>query len=46
MTPEKTEDIKDKKDRVERRFGELNAPLLARQRRLEKKKEIYQLKDG
>ena len=44
MTPDKTEDIKEKKDRFERRFDELKAPLLARQCELEKKKEAYQFR--
>lgn len=44
MTPEKIEDIQQKKERVEKRFDELKAPLLYRQRELEKKKEAYQFR--
>lgn len=41
--PDKIEDIKVKKSQVEQRFEQLKAPLLARQRALEKKKEAYQV---
>jgi spectrin beta len=44
MTPEKVEDIQQKKEAVERRFDELKAPLVRRQRDLEKKKEAYQFR--
>ena len=44
MTPEKVEDIQQKKEAVERRFDELKAPLVKRQRDLEKKKEAYQFR--
>ena len=44
MTPEKIEEIKEKKVRVEERFEQLKAPLLVRQRELEKKKEAYQFR--
>ncbi len=44
MTPEKVEDIQQKKEAVERRFDELKTPLVRRQRDLEKKKEAYQFR--
>ena len=44
MTPEKVEEIQQKKEAVERRFDELKAPLVMRQRELEKKKEAYQFR--
>ena len=44
MTPEKIEDIQQKKGAVEKRFDELKAPLVKRQRELEKKKEAYQFR--
>ncbi|XP_046664582.1 LOW QUALITY PROTEIN: spectrin beta chain-like [Homalodisca vitripennis] len=42
--PEKIEDIKAKKIKVEERFQQLKAPLLARQQQLEKKKEAFQFR--
>lgn len=44
MTPEKVEEIQQKKSAVEQRFEELKAPLVKRQRELEKKKEAYQFR--
>lgn len=40
--PEKMDDIKVKKVAVEERFEQLKAPLVERQRQLEKKKEAFQ----
>ena len=44
MTPEKIEEIQQKKEAVEARFDQLKSPLLLRQRDLEKKKEAYQFR--
>lgn len=41
--PEKMDVIQAKKSQVEQRFEQLKAPLLARQRQLEKKKEAFQV---
>ncbi|XP_044730255.1 spectrin beta chain isoform X2 [Chrysoperla carnea] len=41
---EKMGDIKEKKIRVEQRFEQLKAPLLDRQKQLEKKKEAFQFR--
>lgn len=41
--PEKIDDIKAKKSKVEERFEQLKAPLLERQQQLAKKKEAYQV---
>ncbi|XP_077282982.1 spectrin beta chain isoform X2 [Arctopsyche grandis] len=40
--PDKMDDIKVKKSAVEQRFEQLKAPLVQRQRHLEKKKEAFQ----
>jgi spectrin beta len=42
--PEKMEEIQVKKAQVEERFEQLKAPLLDRQRQLEKKKEAFQFR--
>jgi hypothetical protein len=42
--PEKMDEIQMKKSQVERRFEQLKAPLLDRQRQLEKKKEAFQVR--
>ena len=42
--PEKMDEIQMKKTQVERRFEQLKAPLLDRQRQLEKKKEAFQVR--
>uniref|UniRef100_A0A2I9LPT2 Spectrin beta chain n=1 Tax=Centruroides hentzi TaxID=88313 RepID=A0A2I9LPT2_9SCOR len=44
MDPEKTEEIKAKKEFVESRFQRLQAPLLERKEQLLKKKEAYQFR--
>jgi len=41
--PEKMDEIQVKKTQVELRFEQLKAPLLDRQRQLEKKKEAFQV---
>jgi hypothetical protein len=41
--PEKMDEIQVKKTQVEMRFEQLKAPLLDRQRQLEKKKEAFQV---
>jgi hypothetical protein len=41
--PEKMDEIQMKKTQVEMRFEQLKAPLLDRQRQLEKKKEAFQV---
>lgn len=41
--PEKMDEIQAKKSQVEERFEQLKAPLLSRQRQLEKKKEAFQV---
>lgn len=41
--PEKMGEIVSKKSQVEQRFEQLKAPLLDRQRQLEKKKEAFQV---
>jgi spectrin beta len=41
--PEKMDEIQMKKTQVEIRFEQLKAPLLDRQRQLEKKKEAFQV---
>lgn len=41
--PEKMDEIKAKKVKVEERFQQLKAPLLIRQQQLEKKKEAFQV---
>lgn len=41
--PDKIDEIKAKKSKVEERFQQLKAPLLERQRALEKKKEAFQV---
>lgn len=41
--PEKMDEIQAKKSQVEQRFEQLKAPLLTRQRQLEKKKEAFQV---
>lgn len=41
--PVKMDDIKQKKVAVEERFEKLKAPLLQRQRQLEKNKEAFQV---
>lgn len=41
--PEKIDDIKAKKSKVEERFQQLKAPLLERQQQLAKKKEALQV---
>ncbi|CAB3247133.1 unnamed protein product [Arctia plantaginis] len=42
--PDKMEEIKEKKSKVEERFEQLKAPLLVRQRHLAKKKEAFQFR--
>lgn len=42
--PEKMDEIQMKKTQVEMRFEQLKAPLLDRQRQLEKKKEAFQVR--
>lgn len=42
--PDKIDDIKAKKSRVEERFEQLKAPLLERQQQLAKKKEALQVR--
>ncbi|CAH0387321.1 unnamed protein product [Bemisia tabaci] len=42
--PEKMDDIRAKKQQVEERFEQLKAPLLERQKLLEKKKEAFQFR--
>lgn len=42
--PDKIDDIKAKKSRVEERFEQLKAPLLERQLQLAKKKEALQVR--
>jgi spectrin beta len=42
--PEKMDEIQVKKTQVEMRFEQLKAPLLDRQRQLEKKKEAFQVR--
>lgn len=44
--PDKIEDIKAKKSKVEERFEQLKAPLLERQEQLAKKKEALQVSRG
>lgn len=44
--PDKIDDIKAKKSRVEERFEQLKAPLLERQLQLAKKKEALQVRIG
>ncbi|UYV71261.1 SPTBN1 [Cordylochernes scorpioides] len=44
MDPEKTDEIKVKKEHVETRFDRLQAPLLERKQQLLKKKEAYQFR--
>ncbi|XP_064119290.1 spectrin beta chain-like isoform X5 [Macrobrachium nipponense] len=44
MTPEKTEEIKLMKSKVEAKFESLKAPLVDRNRALAKKKEAYQFR--
>ncbi|XP_026477327.1 spectrin beta chain isoform X2 [Ctenocephalides felis] len=41
---EKMDDIKAKKTQVERRFEQIKAPLMERQKQLEKKKEAFQFR--
>ncbi len=42
--PDKIDEIKAKKSKVEERFQQLRAPLLARQQQLAKKKEALQVR--
>lgn len=42
--PDKMDEIKEKKSKVEERFEQLKAPLLVRQRHLAKKKEAFQFR--
>lgn len=44
MTPDKVDEIKQKKAKVEEKFESLKAPLLDRKSQLEKKKEAYQFR--
>merc|ERR1719239_637644 len=44
MTPERADEIKQKKATVERKFESLKAPLLERQGELAKKKEAFQFR--
>jgi len=44
MTPEKTEEIKQMKAKVQGKFESLKAPLLSRQQELTKKKEAFQFR--